>query len=134
MYQKEENMKKTNLFLMAIIGCLSMVGCREANTSTNVRNVLKEKGDVETTLIHKEQYVYALKEDQRTSREIYYYFDTDKDPETAELMLRVNTPNTGIFLSAYNEAKIGKTQKISEWHKKLAPSNGDYLYCEKEHE
>ena len=126
-------MKKNSLYLMALTGCL-IVGCDNPNMSSNVRDLLKEKGDLDATLLHKENFVFVPKEGTMTSTETYYYFDTDNNPDTAEIMLQVTNHSNAAFLNSFNKAKIGKIQKVSEWHNDLTNEKSICIYYKKEQE
>lgn len=125
-------MKKSSLYLMALTGCIAFAGCDDPNASSSINKLLKEKGDFDATLLHKENYVFMPKEGTMTSTEMYYYFDTDKNPTDAEIMLQVTNHNNGAFLNAYNKGTTGKTQKISEWHNDLTDNKSIYIYYQKE--
>ena len=115
------------------MACL-VAGCEDNSGSSNIKNLIKEKGDFDATLIHKENYVYMPKEGNMTSAEIFYYFDTDNNPETAEFMLMSNNHANSALLNSFNKAKIGKTQKISEWHNDLVDKRAIYVYYEQKQE
>ncbi|MBO5997382.1 MAG: hypothetical protein J6P93_02525 [Alphaproteobacteria bacterium] len=120
-------MKKFNLYAMALLGLL-VAGCDNDGASSKIKNLIKEKGDFNATLIDKENHVFIPKEGTMTSVESYYYFDTDLNLKTAEYMLQVTNHNNSALLNSYNKAITGKTQKISEWHNDLTDDKSIYIY------
>lgn len=86
-------------------------------------------GDIEATLIHKETFYSGAVEDRPYHTN--YYFDTDKNLETAEVLLSVQG-YSGYLLNDHNEGKIGKTHKVSDWHNKLTKNTYYYDYLTRE--
>ena len=86
-------------------------------------------GNIEATLIHKETFYSGAAENKPFHTN--YYFDTDKNLETAEFLLSVQG-YSDYLLNAHNEGKIGKTHKVSDWHNKLTKNTYYYNYLTRE--
>ena len=50
----------------------------------------------------------------------FFYFDTDGNPETAELLLSVATQSKDAPLKIFNNAKVGSYKILNEWEDLLA--------------
>lgn len=110
LFHKEGSIMSKKLNLLLIAGMLALSGCKVQ------KKQIEEHSDKDALLINVEKTSIA------TVYTAFLYFDTDKNPETAEAMLSLNCLNDSEFLHIFNEATIGKTLKISQWDK-IFPRN-----------
>ncbi len=105
---------RNKLYLPLILAAVLSGGC----TPRPLGKINPEK---EATLLNKENFT-----SDKYSTSIYY-FDTDDDPETAEIALQTEAHYTylDMRLAGFNNAKIGQTKTMAQWHKDLVSSLKD---------
>ena len=105
---------RNKLYLPLILAAVLSGGCMP-------RPLGKINPEKEATLLNKESFISG-----KLATSIYY-FDTDDDPETAEIALQTEAHYTylDMQLAGFNHAKIGQTKTMAQWHKDLVPSLRD---------
>ena len=111
-------MKQKNAYTLLLIGALTLCGCDTKNESEMRQPNWKEK---EALLLHSEKEI--VRHDFIHS---FFYFDTDGNPDTAEEMLHLISPNEDAHLRYFNNAKIGTYKTLKEWENALTGEK-DYI-------
>ena len=104
--------KKLNLLLLA--GMLTLAGCEKVSLKK-----IEKLPEQDALLLNVEKMATPSR------YRAHLYFDTDSNPETAEAMLSLNCLTEEEFLHLFNEASIGKIQKISQWDKAFPRNSMD---------
>ena len=108
-------MKNKSLYSLLIAGTLMLCGCE---VKTHKENDDADWKKNEAMLINVEKDIKLSSLSSYCSA--FFYFDTDGNPETAELLLSVATQSKDAPLNIFNNAKIGSYKTIKEWENLLA--------------
>jgi hypothetical protein len=118
-------MKTKSICTLLCVGALMLAGCHERDDIQTAENKSEEWKKTEAVLLDKQMHLSPCKAKGYSVTTVQLYFDTDKNPETAEEMLIFVDSSKQTSLNVQNNAKIGESKPLGEWNK-IIPADAQY--------